>query len=283
MFLFLLTLFYKMLHLKANRLVYREAKGKFMKKVYISIIALIIGLTGVFIVWKDNSNRAANVEIYDELQENHVSILARNEPVVDEDDILQIPVDFEELKAINEDIYAWIDIEDTNIHYPIVQSATDDSYYLEHTIEHVKGLPGSIYTERINSKDFSDFNTLIYGHDMRDGSMFKHVHKFADPEFFKEHETIMIYTEEEVLEYRIYAAVVYDNRHIMYSYDKENAADSKAFIKSLTETSNTKNQYREGMEIDENSKLITLSTCITGQPERRFILVAELVSKRGIV
>ena len=252
---------------------------KNIAKITSLVLVVLLAASGILIIFKDAEKKAGNVEIYEELQEEHHSILADNKPEVTEDELVIIPVDFEELKAINEDIYAWIDIEDTNIHYPIVQSATDDSYYLDHTIERVKGLPGSIYTEKVNAKDFSDFNTLIYGHDMRDGSMFKHVHKFADAEFFKEHDTIMVYTEDRALEYRVYAAVVYDNRHIMYSYDNDEVDDRKEFIESLTEMKNKKNQYREGMTIDENSKLITLSTCITGQPDRRFILVAELVEK----
>lgn len=249
------------------------------KKIAIYIIALLLFVAGVFVVLNDDRKQAANVGVYEDLQKDHYSLLGDNAPTVSEEDLVQIPVDFEELKAINEDIYAWIDIEDTNIHYPIVQHPSDDSYYLDYTIEHVKGLPGSIYTERVNAKDFTDFNTLIYGHDMRDGSMFKHVHKFRDTEFFKAHDTIMIYTENQALEYRVYAAVVYDDRHIMYTYDNDDIEERKAFIESLSTMRYGTNQFREGMTIDENSTLITLSTCMTGQPNNRLILVAELVTK----
>ena len=69
------------------------------------------------------------------------------------------------------------------MNYPIVQSAYD-SYYLNHMIDGKEGYPGSIYTEKINAKTFSDFNTVIYGHDMKDGSMFKDLHKFEDATFF---------------------------------------------------------------------------------------------------
>ena len=65
--------------------------------------------------------------------------------------------------------------------YPVVQGGDDDTYYLNHTIDGTEGYPGSIYTERINAKDFSDFNTVIYGHNMKDGSMFMGLHNFEDP------------------------------------------------------------------------------------------------------
>ena len=195
----------------------------------------------------------------------------------EEEEEIIIPIDFAALKAQNEDVYAWVDIEDTNVHYPILQSPTDDSYYLNHTIDHVAGLPGSIYTERVNAKDFSDFNTLIYGHDMKNGTMFKDLHKFENREFFDTHDTVMIYTETEIKTYRVFAAVIYDDRHIMYSYDNDNISDRKAFIQSLYDVGDRGSFFREGMEIDENSKLITMSTCIGGRPDRRYIVVCELV------
>ena len=118
---------------------------------------------------------------------------------------------------------------------------------------------------------------MIYGHDMKDGTMFKHLHKFANAEFFNTHETIMVYTETEIKEYRVYAAIMYDNRHILDNFDQNDVEARRAFIQSINTSKNFKNQFREGMTIDENSKLITLSTCITGYPSRRFIVVAAEV------
>ena len=240
--------------------------------IAICLIALVGFAVNCVKRWEQQKQQDVQEEVQDEQEEETPIVIETAEEPEEE---VEIPVDFAALKAQNEDVYAWIDIEDTNIHYPILQSATDDSYYLEHTIDHVEGLPGSIYTEKVNAKDFSDFNTLIYGHDMKDGSMFKHLHKFRESEFFNTHETVMIYTETQVKEYRIYAAVIYDNRHIMYAYDNDDVEDRKAFIQSLYDVAGAGSLYREGMEIDENSKLITMSTCITGQSDKRLIVVAE--------
>ena len=245
------------------------------RRKIIFILSLILLLAGVIYLVVYFVRKEENNKIYEEVQKQN-EVVKEEESVV-EGEPVEIPIDFASLKQTNPDIYAWIDIEDTNIHYPIVQSATDDTYYLEHTIEGVKGYPGSIYTEMANAKDFSDFNTLIYGHDMKDGTMFKHLHKFEDPEFFQSHETVTIYTEAEIKTYRIFAAIVYDNRHILYSFDNNDIEDRKAFIQSLYDARSLKNQFREGMTIDENSRLITMSTCITGQPDKRYIVVAEEV------
>lgn len=237
-----------------------------------SVFVCLIVCGALVISWvKEERKQAAAVDLYEELQEEHASVLGNVE--MNAEGLLKIPVDFEALHEVNEDIYAWIDIEDTNVHYPILQSATDDSYYLEHTVDRRAGLPGSIYTESINKKDFSDYMTLIYGHDMRDGSMFKHLHKFSDAEFFKSHDTVMIYTEESILEYKVLAAVAYSNAHIMYKYDQNEASDRAAFVKSLYEMKNSRNQYRDGVKVDEESRFVVLSTCITGQPDKRWIVV----------
>ncbi len=131
----------------------------------------------------------------------------------------EIPIDFAALQQINPDIYAWIQIDGTNIQYPIVQSPDDDSYYLMRTVERQDGYPGSIYTERCNKKDFSDFNTLVYGHDMADGSMFQNLHNYSDEAYLDEHPYVVIYTPTQKLTYQIFASVVYDDRHIMNTFD----------------------------------------------------------------
>lgn len=241
-----------------------------MKKKLLIVFSLLIILGFVYLIVENGIQKKKN-EIYEEVQEqvdNGKKVMEENEL---EEEIM-IPIDFQALKKINPDIYAWIDIDDTNIHYPIVQSSTDDSYYLEHTIEGVEGYPGSIYTENVNTKDFSDFNTLIYGHNMKDGSMFNHLHKFSDAEFFASHEKIIIYTEEEIKEYTIYAALLYDNRHIMNCFDFSNTKERERFIQTVKESRNLRNQFREGVEITEDSNLITLSTC-TEDPNTRFIVI----------
>lgn len=241
------------------------------KVVFLSSIILlflcVIGV-GIFLLTKSKEPEKVSQPDLDPIE--------IEEPALEEqEEVYESPIDFAHWKSVNDDVYAWIRIADTNIDYPILQHETDDSYYLEHTIDGVEGYPGSIYTEKVNAKDFSDFNTLIYGHDMRDGSMFKHLHKFEDYEFFETHDTVLIYTETETKSYRVYAAVIYDNRHIMYTYDNDNMEDRTAFIQSLKEIGGKGSYFREGMTIDENSKLITMSTCITGQPDKRYIVLAE--------
>lgn len=233
-------------------------------------LCIVIAVAGVAYICFWYLNKGKNENIYDKVKED----VKEQKEQVEEPKKEEIPIDFASLKQINEDIYAWIEIPDTNIQYPIVQSAEDDAYYLNHTIEGKEGYPGSIYTERINKKDFSDFNTVIYGHDMKDGTMFKDLHKYEDADFFASHDKITIYTETEKKVYQVFAAVVYDDRHLLYSYDNESIEDRKAFIQSIFESRNMKNQFRDDIQVDENSHVITLSTCIGSQPDKRFLVGA---------
>ena len=158
-----------------------------------------------------------------------------------------------------------------------MQHPKDDSYYLEHTIDGVRGYPGSIYTEKSNAKDFSDFNTVIYGHDMINGTMFKHLHKFEDKKFFESHDTITIYTSEGELMYMVFAAVTYDDRHLMYSFDYEKEEERQEFLDSIFGLNGFGNHYRKNVEVTADSHIITLSTCISNKPNNRYLVLGVLV------
>ena len=217
-----------------------------------------------------------NKKIYEDLQSQTETqtLAAETEEKIAETEQSQtkpdIPVDFEKLWEINPEIYAWIEIPGTSVAYPIVQSASDNSYYLNHTIEGMAGYPGSIYTEGINSKDFQDFNTMIYGHDMEDGSMFGGLHQFEDSEYLKNHETLIIYTPEHKLTYRIFMTLTYDDRHIMGSFDFSEKEEREAYLASIGNTDTA---------LTADSKSVTLSTCIATQPSNRFLVEAVLINE----
>lgn len=187
------------------------------------------------------------------------------------------PINFESLKKGNEDIYAWIKIDNTNIDYPIVQSYEEDDYfYLNHNVEKKFDINGAIYTEKHNKTDFSDPNTVIYGHDMIDGSMFRTLHKFRDEKFFQKNEFIYIYTEGHILKYRIFAAYKWDNRHILNSYD---FSDTEVFANYLEEIKDPKSLMvnKRDVELTTSDKIITLSTCIGTESNYRYLVQGVLI------
>ncbi len=181
----------------------------------------------------------------------------------------------------NKDIYAWIYIPDTNIDYPVLQHPTDDTYYLNYNIDGSKGYPGCIYTEKDNSKDFTDFNTVLYGHNMKNGTMFHDLHKFEKEDFFDDHLYVYIYLPDRTLKYTIYAAYTYDDRHLLHSYDYTEAAGREGYLDiifgSRSLSAHIRKDMRESMDADSN--IITLSTCIGGQSNNRYLVQAVLTEE----
>lgn len=181
------------------------------------------------------------------------------------------PIDFQQMMAINPDVYAWISIPDTNVDYPVAQSAEYDNFYLDHNIYKEYSFPGTIYSQSCNSKDWSDRVTLLYGHNMLDGSMFATLHQFRDADFFNSHPYFYIYTQNRKLTYEIVTAFDYDDKHIMNSY---NFKDDKVFQEWIDEAKHPKDLYanvRESTKLDLNSKFVVLSTCQNGGDGRYLI------------
>ena len=186
------------------------------------------------------------------------------------------PVDFAGMWEVNEDVYAWITVPGTVIDYPILQHETDNTYYLNYNIDGSYGYPGCIYTENMNSKEFTDNNTIIYGHNMKNGSMFAGLHKYKDVDFFEENDKVYIYTPQREYEYTIFAAYTYDDRHLLYSFD---FADEEVYANYLEDILNMRSMnalIREDVSVTAEDKIITLVTCIGNQPEKRLLVQAVL-------
>lgn len=192
-----------------------------------------------------------------------------------------IPVKFEELQAVNPDVYAWITVPGTDIDYPILQHASDNTYYLMHNIDGSYGYPGCIYTENMNSKDFTDNNTVIYGHNMKNGSMFAQLHKFEDPDFFKENREVLIYLPDEVLHYTIFAAHIYDDRHLLYSFDFTDPEVYQKYLDSIFSTRDMSANIDKDITVTTDDQIITLVTCIGSQPSNRLLVHAVLTDREA--
>lgn len=249
-------------------------KGK-GRKILFAICVIVAGIAiGYLILYY--TKLVKNEKKYDEVVKEVVKEEVKKEP---QEDAYTSPIDFKKLQEQNPDVYAWIEIPGTNVNYPIMRHPTDDAYYLDHTIDGTAGLPGSIYTENYNNKEFTDFNTVIYGHDMRDGTMFKDLHKYEDEEFLKEHPEVVIYTPEKKFVYRIFAAVVYSDMHIMEGYNFLLESERQAFLDSIYESRDMRNSIDESVEVTPENRIITLSTCIGNEADHRFLVGAVLVDE----
>lgn len=179
-------------------------------------------------------------------------------------------IDWEHLKSINEDIIAWIEIEGTNINYPILKDK--DVYYLKHSFDKKYNSNGSIFTT--NAAPFKDAETIVYGHNMRTGSMFSNLSNYWNEDFFYSHLKFKIYTPD-----CDYEATVFSVYSIGITTENNN-------IKSLD--FNEKIKYYEKVSkfhIENNvniNKIVKLSTCSyinakTRPTDQRYYIVANII------
>lgn len=187
----------------------------------------------------------------------------------------EVPIDFTELRKSCPDAYAWIYIDGTNVDYPVVQAKGDQSYYLTHSAEQETSRSGAIYTEDLNKKDFSDPVTVIYGHNMRDGSMFQSLHRYEDRAFFNEHREIIVYLPQKVLHYRVFSAYNTDDRHILKTYDFSNTDDYQSYLDYVMAQKSMTAYVADDADVTVNSHILVLSTC-NGIDDQRYIVQAVL-------
>lgn len=189
------------------------------------------------------------------------------------------PINFDEVQKSHPDVCAWIQVDGIEIiDYPIVQSSpeADDNFYLDHDLEGNGSRAGAIYIQKLNSNKFSDHNTLIYGHNMLNGTMFGQLKKFRNADFFKENRNIYIYKPGHILKYEIISAFVYDDRHIINSFNFNIEDERKEFFDECVNPSSLTKQVLEGAELKEDDKIITLSTCTSNNSER-YLVVGKLI------
>ncbi len=190
-------------------------------------------------------------------------------------------VTFESLKAQNKEFKAWIAVPGANISLPVVQTSNNDKYLK--TGFNGKWLSGgTAFIDYQNKAAFSDMNTVIYGHNMRDGSMFGKIKNYKSLDTYKKNPLIYVYTENENYVYKIYSvfltsAVKSDDNGYVFAYNFINLSSSDNFA-SFMEEVKLRSYYNTGVDYVEGDKIITLSTCDrTVMKNGRLVMIGRLV------
>ena len=180
-------------------------------------------------------------------------------------------VDFDALKAINDDVVGWLELEAIpSISYPIAQGE-DNEYYLHRTIKKTYNFAGSVFIDSTNASDFSDCNTIIYGHNMKDKTMFGKLNNYKDEEFYKENPYFYIYTPDYTYRYDIFSCYLarVDNEVDFYT---QFATDEQ--FQEFLDGVKAQSAYDTGVEVTPEDKVITLMTCNKAGYDYRFLVHA---------
>ena len=181
-------------------------------------------------------------------------------------------MNLEVLQEQNPDIMGWIMIPDSQLSYPYLQGE-DNDYYLNHTWEHEKTVAGSIFLEHLVSSDLSDYNTIIYGHRMRDKSMFGNLTYFEDPEYLEEHPYVYLVNEEGCYTYRIFSAHEAGVREQTYRIGEVDEEGRQMYIDWAMDHS----VIDAGVEPTTDQRILTMVTCTGKGYEARWVVQGYLV------
>ena len=239
--------------------------------------AIICAAVGIWKYTQEKDAGETYTELRQEIRTDKNREKRQEEPVQGKEPV-EIPVDFTALQKRNPDVYAWITIPGTQIDYPILQSQQDDTYYLTHTIDGEEKTEGAIFTESCNSRDFEDPNTVVYGHNMRNGSMFRDLHNYQDQAFFDSNREVIIYTPDAVRHYKIFAAYLYDNRHLIQSFNCRDKGIYRSYLDMIFSIRDMNAHIDTSVDVGTDDKIITLSTCYGTQTNRRYLVQAVPVS-----
>ena len=190
-----------------------------------------------------------------------------------DENLLRKP-DFAKYKEINPDVIGYVYIPDSVIEYPILKKEGSDDYYLKHTIDGKLGYPGCICVENFTSSNLDDTVTILYGHNMRNGTMFGSLHKmYRDSEYRDSHKYVYVYTEDSVEKYELVCISHYSDEHLFiddYEKDAEGVyrftgfkGDENIKVIEKLKAYNDKTAVFNDINVDGDDKLLVLSTCNT--------------------
>lgn len=185
------------------------------------------------------------------------------------------PIDFASLYALNPDILAWVHFENMDISYPVVQGE-DNDFYLHHNFYKEQNTCGCIFMDTDAPSDFSGYNTFIYGHNMKNKSMFARLNQFSEQDFYQENNTFLIYTPQAVRRYEIFACYPAQLDWDSFTYqftDTQAYAAWQAAVKGYS-------LYDTGVMPDASQMTVTLMTCTPKGSNYRFLVHGVLIDQK---
>lgn len=249
-------------------------KNTKFKKIILILITIIFITCIIYIsVYFYNSYKDKNIN--DNIL-NNVNVNSTKVTEQKTERMLQL----EELQKENSEIIGWLEIEGTNINYPVLQG-TDNEFYMKNNYKKEKSKNGSIFLDKSYNWDILSSNLLVYGHNNKNSTMFQDLLKYKKEDFYKEHTKIKFTTNKEDSVYEImsvfYSRVYYKNEKNVFRYyyfvNAENEQEYNDFVNNAKKAS----IYDTGITAEYGEQLLTLSTCSYHTEDGRFVVVAKKI------
>ena len=239
-------------------------KRRLKKKAVFAALIIALSLTGIVYslgnlsTWRKDTKK--NNSIKNEI----------NEAIKQDDETKEYIVDFEKLQQQNSDTVAYLKIENTTIQYVVVKT-TNNEFYLRHNFNKEYNVAGWIFADYRNKFDGTDKNIVIYGHNMKDGSMFSNLKDSLDKKWQKEDHTITLKTKDKETKYQIFSTYVIEPEEY-YLQTEFNEINYKNFINKIKERS----EHNYNVDTESISSVLTLSTCDSSGNKRIVVHAKEI-------
>lgn len=215
-------------------------------------------------------------EIYEAALENNDEQLIEPPSVVDGINEQEIRPQFVDLQEVNENIVGWVSIDGTKLNNPILQ-AEDNEFYLDRNFKDNSSRAGSVFMDYRNDMTASNRNTILYGHAMKNGTMFGDLKKYADQDFANEHASIYFDSLYEGYDVEIFAA--YETTIDFYYIETDFETD-EAFNEYIAEVKE-RSSISMPVDVQPDDQILTLSTCdnLVTSKDRRYVVQGKLVKR----
>lgn len=249
------------------------------------LLVAVIGVGGAILSSSSDATDAPVIEA----SELITTVDSTKLPEIDDAELTYNPIDFTALYRQNADIYAWLYVPGTQVNMPVLQNATADNYYLYRNVDKEEDETGAIYSQTMNSKDFTDPVTVLYGHtfqpdDARADAAFGTLHEFEDAAFFDGHPFFYIYTPQKMYTYKIVSAGETNSDHILNTHDFADREVLQAYLDAMQQPTGD-HFFSSGMERLEAGQayLVQLSTCTRPSvPEKRYLVTGVMVGEKNL-
>ena len=241
-------------------------------------------ITAVIVIVVLVAAAAAAYYIYNAVN-SETSLTTNTTAAPAEGETTSVPAEYQEYYNRNNDFVGWIKIDGTEIDYPVVQ-ADDNDYYLNHNFDKEKESRGTIFMDYTSDSNLGYMNTVIHGHNWLDDTVFSELPQYSDIDYYREHPVIEYNTRTEMHKWKIFAVFITtasadeDNGYVFnYVYPDMGGINFDGYMAEI----NKRTLYYTGVDVNENDKILTLSTCTREVDTRsyradcRIVILARMV------
>ncbi len=266
-----------------------DTKKKIILGVCIGLTLVVLIMIGAMLAALFHKKpEAETAEVVEEVQEEEV---VEEEPEVVEEPEEEEPeeivndIDFASLKSkVTEDVVSWLYVPGTAVSYPVLRpgAGKDTDYYVRKDYKGNYFTGGSLYMQQCNKADFTDRDTIVYGHNMNNGTMFRTLHNYEDASFFKSHPYVYMFTPSKTLIYQVFCAYRDDDKLLLDHYGYFKSFDTfKSYLEDSMSSAKAY-QTNKDVKITSSDRVLSLCTCIRyDEHGRYYLLCRQLTSEEA--